>query len=129
MARKAVLVLDDNPAFVRAVTVAADAAGLDVRATDRADDFSTMIGGEGVIAAIVDCMLEGSSGLATLAEISAANHALPTLVVSGYGEGFLAQAEQLGRSHGLTRLATLAKPFGIADLRGFLASARTHADA
>jgi two-component system response regulator RegA len=124
MARPRVLVLDDNPAFVRTMEMMAEQSGLAISATDDPDAFVGLLDGEDVAAAIVDCMLGDKTGLAMLSEIGSRRPDLPTLVVSGFGDGFLAQAEQIGRSHGLTRLSTLAKPFGIADLRGFLAHAR-----
>jgi ActR/RegA family two-component response regulator len=118
-----VLILDDNPAFVRAVTMAAEAAGLAVIATEDMETFAGFLGRPDIAAAIVDCLLGEGSGLATLGTIASHRADLPTLVVSGYGETMLAQAEQIGRRHGLTRLSTLAKPFSMADLRGFLVGA------
>ncbi|MCU0985747.1 MAG: response regulator [Acetobacteraceae bacterium] len=125
MTRPRVLVLDDNPAFVRTMEMMAAQSGLAMSATDDPDRFTDLLDGEDVAAAIVDCMLGDRNGLSILSEIGTKRPDLPTLVVSGFGDGFLCQAEQIGRSHGLTQLSTLAKPFGIADLRGFLANART----
>jgi DNA-binding NtrC family response regulator len=116
-------VLDDNPEFVRAVAASARALGLEVAATDDPDAFPCLLGREDAVAAIVDCMLGDRSGLALLAEIAARRPSLPTLVVSGYGDGFLAQARQVAGGHGLVRLSTLAKPFGAGALKGFLAEA------
>jgi ActR/RegA family two-component response regulator len=124
-----VLILDDNPAFVRAVTMAAEAVGLDVIATDDTEIFAVWLARPDIAAAIVDCLLGERSGLAMLRQVAARRHDLPTLVVSGYGESMLAQATQIGRREGLTRLATLAKPFGMAELRTFLIGATTAAAA
>jgi two-component system response regulator RegA len=124
MTRPRVLLLDDNPAFVRTMEVMAEQSGLAISATDDPDVFTDLLDSEDVAAAIVDCMLGEKSGLSMLGEIGSRRPALPTLVVSGFGDGFLTQARQIGRSHGLTRLSTLAKPFGVAELRGFLANAR-----
>lgn len=129
MARPRVLVLDDNPAFIRTMEMMAAQSGLAISATDDPEVFTDLLDGEDVAAAIVDCMLGDRNGLSMLSQIAAKCPGLPTLVVSGFGDGFLCQAEQIGRSHGLTRLSTLAKPFGIADLRGFLATARSDAAA
>lgn len=118
-----VLVLDDNPDFVRAVAAAARALGLDVAATDDPDAFPALLARDDAVAAVVDCMLGDRSGLALLAVIAAERPRLPTLVVSGYGEGFLAQARQVALSHGLEHCTTLAKPFGSAALRRFLEGA------
>jgi len=125
MTRPRVLVLDDNPAFVRTMEMMAEQSGLAISSTDDPDVFVGLLDGEDVRAAIVDCMLGDKTGLAMLSEIGMKRPGLPTLVVSGFGDGFLTQAEQIGRSHGLTRLSTLAKPFGIADLRAFLTNTRT----
>ncbi|WP_291297261.1 response regulator [Elioraea sp.] len=118
-----VLILDDNPAFVRAITLAAEASGLAVIATEEMDEFASFLDRPGIAAAIVDCLLGDHSGLAILGTIAAHRADLPTLVVSGYGETMLAQAEQIGRRHGLQRLSTLPKPFSMADLRRFLVGA------
>lgn len=123
MPARTVLVLDDNPEFVRAVAASARALGLEVAATDDPDAFPCLLERGDAVAAIVDCMLGDRSGLALLGTIAAERPSLPTLVVSGYGAAFLAQAEQIARSHGLRRLSTLAKPFGAGALRGFLAEA------
>ena len=129
MTRPRVLVLDDNPAFVRTMEMMATQSGLAISATDDPDAFADMLDGDDVAAAIIDCMLGDKTGLSMLGEIGNRRPGLPTLVVSGFGDAFLAQAEQIGRSHGLTRLFTLAKPFGVADLRGFLANARADSPA
>jgi DNA-binding NtrC family response regulator len=123
MQARTVLVLDDNPAFVRAITATAEGLGLDVAATDDPDSFPALLDREDAVAAIVDCMLGDRSGLALLPTIGQRCPALPTLVVSGYGDAFLAQAARLGQSHGLTRLSTLAKPFRITLLQAFLSDA------
>lgn len=122
-----VLVLDDNPEFVRAVAASARALGLEVAATDDPDAFLPLLAREEAVAAVVDCMLGDRSGLAMLAVIAAERPSLPTLIVTGYGEGFLAQARQEAQSHGLEHFTTLAKPFGIAALHRFLEGARTPA--
>jgi len=127
MPARTVLVLDDNPEFVRAVAASVHALGLEVAACDDPDAFPCLLEREDVAAAIVDCMLGDRSGLALLALIATDRPNLPTLVVSGYGDAFLSQARQVARSHGLERLTTLAKPFGAADLRAFLAEACTPA--
>jgi DNA-binding NtrC family response regulator len=120
-----VLVLDDNPDFVRAVAASARPLGLEVAATDDPDAFPALLAREEAVAAVVDCMLGDRSGLALLAVIGAQRPALPTLVVTGYGEGFLAQARQEAQSHGLEHFTTLAKPFAAAALRRFLEGARS----
>jgi ActR/RegA family two-component response regulator len=102
---------------------------LAISATDDPDVFIGLLDGEDVVAAIVDCMLGDRNGLSMLGEIGARRPDLPTLVISGFGDAFLSQAQQIGRSHGLTRLSTLAKPFSMADIRGFLAKARSAAPA
>jgi two-component system response regulator RegA len=129
MARPRVLLLDDNPAFVRTMEMMAERYDLTISATDDPEAFIGWLDGEDVAAAIVDCMLGDRNGLSMLGEIATRRPDLPTLVVSGFGDAFLTQAQQIGRSHGLTQLSTLAKPFGIADLRGFLAKARSAAPA
>jgi CheY-like chemotaxis protein len=123
MPARTVLVLDDNPEFVRAVAASVHALGLEVAASDDPDAFARLLEREDVAAAIVDCMLGDRSGLALLNVIGAERLSLPTLVVSGYGEAFLMQARQEGHSHGVERLSTLAKPFGAGALRAFLAEA------
>jgi two-component system response regulator RegA len=129
MARPRVLLLDDNPAFVRTMEMMAARSDLAISATDDPDVFIGLLDGEDVVAAIVDCMLGDRNGLSMLGEIGARRPDLPTLVISGFGDAFLSQAQQIGRSHGLTRLSTLAKPFSMADIRGFLAKARSAAPA
>lgn len=121
MARPTVLVLDDNPAFVRVIEAVAEKAGLAIAATDDPDAFPCLLERDDVAGAIIDCMLGDRSGLSILARIAAVNPALPTLVVSGFGDAFLAQAEQVGRYQGLRRLSTLAKPFRAEALREFFA--------
>lgn len=118
-----VLVLDDNPDFVRSMQEMAARSGLAVSATDDPDVFIERLDAPGIVAAIVDCMLGERTGLGILSDIGTKRQDMPTLVVSGFGDGFLSQARLIGLGHGLTRLATLAKPFGIAELRAFLAQA------
>lgn len=122
-AGQTVLILDDNAAFVRAVAMAAEAAGLAVIATEDMETFAGFLDRPDIAATIVDCLLGDRSSLLILRTIAAHRPGLPTLVVSGYGEAMLAQAEQIGRRDGLLRLSTLAKPFGVADLRRFLVGA------
>jgi ActR/RegA family two-component response regulator len=126
---RTVLILDDNPAFVRAITMAAEAAGLAVIATEDMEAFAGHLRCPDIAAAIVDCLLHEGSSLAILGTIASHRADLPTLVVSGYGETMLAQAEQIGRRHRLARLSTLAKPFAMADLRRFLIGATAAAAA
>ncbi len=129
MVASTVLVLDDNAAFVRAVKAAATQLGLAVTATDDPDVFVAELARPEVSAAIVDCVVGDRNGLGILSEIGEQRSDLPVLVVSGYGDAMLSQAEQIARIRNLTRLSTLAKPFGLDALRGFLASARADADA
>jgi len=127
MAARPVLVLDDNPEFVRTITAIAGAFGLPVVATDNPDAVAALVATHAPSAAIVDCMLGDRSGLAVLGVIGATLPGLPTLVVSGYGDAFLAQAHEEGRRHGLSHVRTLAKPFSVAALSDFLAEARAPA--
>ena len=123
MSERTVLVLDDNPDFVRAVASVIRPLDLATAATDDPDQVPALLGREDAVAAIVDCMLGERCGLGLLTLIAADRPTLPTLVVSGYGEAFLAQARRFAESHGIERLATLAKPFSATDLRAFLAGA------
>jgi len=123
MPARPVLVLDDTVEFVRTITAIAAAYGLPTVATDNPDSVAGLLAAHAPAAAIVDCLVGDRYGLAVLGVIGATMPHLPTLVVSGYGEAFLAQAEQEGRSHGLAQVRTLAKPFSADALRAFLAEA------
>ena len=129
MVAPTVLVLDDNAAFVRVVQAAAAQSGYTAVATDDPDAFVAELSRPEVVAAIVDCVVGDRNGLGILSAIGEQRADLPVLVVSGYGETMLSQAEQIARMRNLSRLSTLAKPFGLDALRGFLSGARADASA
>lgn len=111
-----VLILDDESGIGRAICRIARTAGFTAQATTDAVDFQMRYSLERPDVVLLDLQLGDDDGLAQLRFLAEQHYSQAVVLMSGHDEGVLASAEQRGRDLGLDVLASITKPFEVAEL-------------
>jgi DNA-binding NtrC family response regulator len=106
-----ILVIDDDPAVLEALTLVLAQEGFDVVGAESGRAAVACVERDGFDVAITDLKMPGMSGLETLAALRQLDPALPVIIASGFVTDEVA-AECM--SHGA--LGYIRKPFEVADL-------------
>lgn len=126
-----VLILDDDPAVGRTISIVGSRAGFECRAATEAEAFFTMLRTWQPTHVIVDLMLSHGDGVDVLNRLGVERADVAVIITSGTGVRVLEAAGRAAAEHGLTVAGLLPKPFSPSSLRALLAitaRSRTLAD-
>jgi EAL domain-containing protein (putative c-di-GMP-specific phosphodiesterase class I)/ActR/RegA family two-component response regulator len=115
-------VLDDEPAVRTIVCRSLTANGFDPVEFGTTVPFLTQLRINPPDLVVLDLVLGQSDAVEMIYHLESLKYQGRVLLISGRGEGALSEIHQIGRSHGLTMLPPLAKPFRAGDLRDRLNS-------
>lgn len=106
-----VLVIDDDPGVLEALTLLLEMEGFDVVEAESGAVAVAAARGDAFDVAITDLRMPGMSGTETLAALRQIDPSLPVIIASGFlAEGVVAECLTLGA------LACIRKPFELDDL-------------
>lgn len=110
------LILDDESGIGRVICRIARTVGFTAQATTDAVDFQMRYSLEHPDVVLLDLQLGDDDGLAQLRFLAEQRYSQAVVLMSGHDQGELAAAEQHGRDLGLDVLASITKPFKVAEL-------------
>lgn len=113
------LVVDDEPGIAAAMVDAASGLGFDARAVSDWPSAAAQAATADVI--LLDLVMPGIDGVSALRALSEAGARARIVLVSGLDSRVIDSARRVARMQKLDVVATLRKPFRLADLRGVLA--------
>jgi EAL domain-containing protein (putative c-di-GMP-specific phosphodiesterase class I)/FixJ family two-component response regulator len=119
MAKKTLLVIDDEVDVGEFVSVAAEAMGFECAATIDAAEFLRILTPE-TTTVLLDLMMPGMDGIELLRLLSERKCKANIILMSGVGKRVLETAEQLAQVLGLSIVGRLQKPFRLAQLEEIL---------
>src|SRR5713226_3735784 len=115
-----VLIVDDDAAISRTLTMIAEASGYEAVPLDG----NAVIGDQLAICepslVILDLQMPGRDGIQFLADLGAAKCRVPVILATGVERRILDAAIRLGRERGLNIAGTLSKPFELEAARALL---------
>ncbi|MEX2648393.1 MAG: EAL domain-containing response regulator [Alphaproteobacteria bacterium] len=120
MAPKRLVVLDDDLAFGRVVSRAAESIGFVTVATDDPAVFRKEIRTHKVAAIVLDLHMPSFDGIEMLRELAGTAFGSPVLLASGVAPKVLETAHHLGVEYGLKMAGVINKPLRINELRELL---------
>lgn len=112
--RERLLIVDDEPALLRAVSRILESSGLEIESVASGREAMECLHGAAPAtfdAIVLDLTMPGMDGAETLAEIRKIDKDIPVLLCSGYPEDVVKE-----RCKGLQYSGMLAKPFELDDL-------------
>ena len=110
-------VLDDEPAIRTIVCRSLTANGFDPAEFGSTVPFLTQLRINPPDLVVLDLVLGQSDAVEMIYHLESLKYQGRVLLISGRGEGALAEIHQIGRAHGLAMLPPLPKPFRAGDLR------------
>ncbi len=115
MNRKAVYLIDDEPALLELLSDIVRLVGMRPVAFTLGDRFFEQVTHfEAGSILVLDLHMPGMDGIEVMRRLAALQQSLPALIlISGHDAGVLHAAEKLGRAHSLNILSTLSKPIPI----------------
>ena len=114
------LIIDDDAAIRRTMTVIAESSGFAVKATDDPEVFKELLAAWRPSLVILDLQMPQRDGIQLLGDLGALRCEAQLLLATGADSRILDAATRLGREVGLKMAGTLRKPFELATVRGLL---------
>lgn len=121
MAKRRVLVIDDDAHVCEGIRQMAERQGCDVVAVTRARDFRAALDSFRPDVIMIDVVMPDTDGVELLKYLSAHGCTARVVMMTGYSPGYLSKAVDLGHGLGLPWVAGLMKPLGLGELRKVLA--------
>ncbi len=121
MRKRAIAVVDDEPAFRRFVGSVARSCGFEAYETGSADAFEDYIATRRPDVAMLELVMEECDGVALMCRLAQRPVGLPFIIASRIDPRIVQTARRLGEARGLRIAGTLRKPLAADDLRGLLA--------
>jgi len=120
LARKTLLIVDDEIDFGNFVGEVGEGLGYEVTVTSSAVDFmkSYRTGEPSVI--VMDMVMPGVDGVELIGWLAQQKCTSRILVVTGYNPRYVELAENLGGAKGLSSIKSLTKPIRLAELKAAL---------
>lgn len=120
MTENRLLIIDDEPAFLKFVRRIAESLGHEVSATSDATDFKDVYRSLDPNFIIVDIVMPGVDGIEILTWLAEQRCQAKVVVVSGFNPYYSEFARLIGTARGLESVRVFAKPIRATDLRGAL---------
>jgi EAL domain-containing protein (putative c-di-GMP-specific phosphodiesterase class I) len=115
-----VLIVDDDAAICRTLTLIAEASGYDAMAIDDTAAMREQLKRFQPSLVILDLQMPGRDGVQFLADLGETKCQAPVVLASGADRRILDAALRLGRERGLNMAGTLPKPFRLEAARALL---------
>lgn len=122
MARRRLLILDDDPLIGQTISAIAALAGLDTRYTSRPEEFFQAIEEWRPTHIALDLIMPQMDGIQVLQSLALLGCSAAIIITSGVGTRVLEAAGRLAAEHGLNIAGVIPKPFTPAQLRQLLLS-------
>ncbi|MFQ3661732.1 MAG: EAL domain-containing response regulator [Chloroflexaceae bacterium] len=122
VARRRLLILDDDPLIGKTITAIAGMAGLESRYTARPTEFFRAVEEWNPTHIALDLVMPEMDGVQVIQDLALRGCRAAIIITSGVGARVLDAAGRLAAEHGLNIVGVLAKPFTPARLRQLLLS-------
>lgn len=120
MAKRRLLVIDDDAHVCDGIRQMAEHQGCEVKAVTRAPDFRTALDSFRPDVIMIDVVMPDTDGVELLKYLSSQHCTARIVMMTGYSPGYLSKAVDLGHGLGLPWVTGLLKPLGLAELRKVL---------
>lgn len=121
MTDKKLLVIDDEPGFVRFVENIAIDLGFSVTATTDYQAFMQAYDDVSPTTIVLDMVMPGRDGNELILWLAERNCAASLIIITGYAPDYAKNARTLAEYKGFRSVATLYKPVDVEQLRAVLA--------
>ena len=121
MARKRLLIVDDEPRFGEFVRKVAVKAGFEVEVTTDGYQFQQRYETFDPTGVVVDLIMPDIEGIELVQWVANRDAPAHLIVVTGYSPEYATLTKMLGKAKGLPSVASLIKPIKVAKLRRALA--------
>ena len=122
MARRKLLVIDDEAAITSLIERIAEPCGYDVVATSDAGEFQESFEAAPPDVICLDLAMPHVDGIEILRFLADRQCSCPLLIVSGFDGGTVSTALRLAEARGLNVAGAIPKPIKIEELRDLLSS-------
>lgn len=116
MARRQLLVIDDEPEFGRFIAHAAEEGGFAAHVTISAEPFKQKYRAIRPDAVAMDLAMPGSDGVELLRFLAEEKCTAPVIIISGFDRRVLESSIRFGEALGLRMTEPLAKPVRLAEV-------------
>ncbi len=117
MAKKRLLVVDDEPEFCKIVKRVAADLGYDPAEANNGDDFKRIYSEFQPTAIVLDLIMPQTDGIELLRWLIDQECRAKVIVVTGYDTTYSKMAKMIGDEGGVPGIETFAKPIRLDDLR------------
>ena len=117
MARKRLLIVDDEPRFASFVERVATPLGFDVEVTTHGRDFQSAYRRETPDVVVIDMVMPDIDGNELVLWLVEQSCAADIMIITGYHPDYAVNARLLAEFKGLKSVATLSKPVSVGRLR------------
>jgi EAL domain-containing protein (putative c-di-GMP-specific phosphodiesterase class I)/FixJ family two-component response regulator len=121
--RGRLLILDDDRAIARTISVIVEATGMESRSTTTSEEFFRELGEWDPTHIALDLVMPGMDGVEVIRQLGTSGCRARIIITSGLGGRVLEAARLSATEHGLNIAGILPKPFSPATLRGLLSEA------
>ena len=121
MSQRRLLVVDDEPDFIRVVDEVASELGYRVQPCLRSSEFRKLYGEFNPTHIVLDMVMPDVDGVEIIRWLAKEGTQAKVIVATGYNPKYTDMAKMFGHAGGISPVATLVKPVSIADLRTALA--------
>ncbi len=118
MTGKRLLVIDDEPAFLKYVRRIAESLGHEVTTTSNPIEFKDVYRSLDPNFIVVDIVMPGVDGIEILTWLAEQGCRAKVVVISGFNPYYSEFAKVISTARGLVSVSTFAKPIRASDLRG-----------
>jgi len=117
MAKRCLLIVDDEPAVCESVRLMAEREGLHVVTTGSAEAFRDAYEAARPEIVMIDIVMPGCDGPALLRELAEAHEETRVIIITGHGIDCLADTIGLGHDLGFRDISGMQKPLANVEMR------------
>lgn len=119
------LILDDDPVIGATMALMAQSSQVECRFTSVARDFFAQLESWQPTHIALDLLMPGQDGIEVLHQLAERGCRATIIITSGADSRVLEAARRSAQEHGLNIAGTIAKPFSLVALRGFLSQGKS----
>jgi CheY-like chemotaxis protein len=120
MSQRRLLVVDDEPDFIRVVSEVAADLGYAVHACAQSKDFRKVYAEFGPTHILLDMVMPDVEGFEIIRWLVKEGTRAKVIVATGYNPKYMDMAQLFGADGGIPSVTTLIKPVSVVDLRASL---------
>lgn len=124
MSDKSILIIDDDAEMAEFVADVVEMEQLKPLVATSAKEALGKLSASCIIGIFMDIVMPDMDGVELVQEIGKTGKAVPVVLMSGYDDLYMNNAETIGEANGAIVIGKLAKPFSVDDVAGHVRAMR-----